>query len=184
MEITKKNHKNRIVGTLHNIRISKNILFALFRIIGPLLLILGILYWFGSLHPDDWTENRMLWSIPSVSRYLILPMPFVWTWIGLDTNGKFGVQLILLGFILIFASKPPKTVERKYFLKSVYSVSKVIICLIVVWHWFDCILEDRTPMEMLEQTVHYAIVYGICYLIGRGGNWMYMRKKSSEHAVA
>ena len=159
---------NTLRGKLKEVKKTKtkNKTFTTFRILGPILLVLGCLYWFGGLHPEEWEKNQLLKYFPSMSKYLIIPIKFAWekldTVVSIGINGKFGVQLIAIAFILIYISMPPK--NEKYALKSLYTVAKVISIVILVWHWLMQLIED---MEVFDGMIYYIITFLICFALGK-----------------
>ena len=159
---------NTLRGKLKEIKKTKtkNKTFTTFRILGPILLVLGCLYWFGGLHPEEWENNQLLKYFPSMSKYLIIPITFAWekldTVVSIGINGKFGVQLIAIAFILIYTSMPPK--NEKYALKSLYTVAKVISIVILVWHWLMQLIED---LEVFDGMIYYIITFLICFVLGK-----------------
>ena len=145
---------------------NKKKIFIVFRIIGPILLVLGFLYLFGGIHPEEWRKNQLLKYLPSISKYLIIPITFVWrkidSVVSIGINGKFGVQLIVIAFILIYISIPDKN-ERNY-LMSLYTVSKIISVVILIWHWLMQLIEDN---RIFDGMIYYIIIFISSFAIGK-----------------
>lgn len=156
------------------VHITKEKVFTAFQIIGPILLVLSFLYWFGGLHHADWKHNPLIMYFPNADEHLLIPIAPLWakidSMITVDANGKFGIQLIAIAFILIFVSKPPK--REKYTLKSLYTVSKLIAVSILLWHWFATMLEEELFFAGMH---HYIFIFIICYAIGRVSGALYKR---------
>lgn len=170
--IAEKKRYNNKVDTLKRLfnsikkSSSKKNIFTLFRIIGPILFVLGFLYLFGGLHPDEWEQNQLLKYFPSMNKYLIIPITFVWQKIDsvvqIGVNGKFGVQLIAIAFILIYISIPAK--NEMCSLKSLYTVSKIILVVIIIWHWLMQLIEDN---GIFDGMIYYIIIFTICFAFGK-----------------
>lgn len=148
---------------------SSNRITTIMRIAGPILLVLGFIYWFGGVHPGEWENNPLFVIFPSVGRFLIIPASAMWNSIdgviSLGLNGKFGAQLIAIAFILICVSRPSRKVQKNYYLRSVYSVSKLICASIFVWH---CLMQMIESRGIFEGILFYLIIFIFCYGLGRG----------------
>lgn len=114
------------------------------------------------MHPEEWAQNQLLQLFLDVGRILILPIEFAWkkldAVVSIGSNGKFGLQLITLGFVLIYVSIPSKTLQNIDYYKSIYSVSKMIVVAIVIWLWLLQLIEDK---DLFEGMFYYIIVFAI-----------------------
>lgn len=156
--------------------VSKKKTQTIFRIVGPILLAIGFLYWFGGSHPEEWEQNSLLKFIPNAWKFFVLPIAFAWEKLdsvaSIGINGKFGLQLITIAFCLIYVSMPAKTAQKNYYFKSIYSVSKVIIISIVVWHWLMQLINDN---EVFDGMIYYILAFVVCNVLGRLVGWIYKK---------
>lgn len=118
-------------------------------IIGIVGLILGFAYWFGGVHPIIWNENAVLKWLPNAWQLLILPIKPLWALASdyMDTNGQFGIQLLLISFMYLNANKAKTRIPNKTFKRFIYNLSKCIGVFFVLWH-FVAQLSDGYSMFM------------------------------------
>ena len=132
-----------------------------FEILGPILLILGIIYWFGDIHVDEWEYNPLLTHFPNINKHLILPISYIWNKLDntiiINTNGKFGIQLMFIAFVLININISSKN-------NMYYTMSKIIIFIIFIWHLFVQLLYNK-PLS--DELFDYFVILISCCIVGK-----------------
>ncbi|MCR5374516.1 MAG: hypothetical protein K6E39_03975 [Lachnospiraceae bacterium] len=86
-------------------------------IAGSVFLIIGFLYWFGGIHPIEWDSNVILRIFPDAGKWLIIPISFLWdkTSVFMDNNGRFGVELIAIAFIIFKGTNAYYLTRKNYY---------------------------------------------------------------------
>lgn len=153
---------------------AKNIALTTLRVAGPVLLVLGFLYWFGGLHPKEWKQNQLFYYFPDISNNMIIPITIIWQKLDsvspVGINGKFGIQLIAAAFVTINISKPLQ--NGKYALKSLYTVAKMILLVILAWHW---LVQSIEGSEMFDGMIYLTAAFFVCVVLGKIAGKIYRK---------
>ena len=149
-------------------RVARKNIYAALYIFGVTCLIFGILYWFGGLYPEEWEENQLLTFFPNIPQFFVLPINFVWNRLNsvadIDSNGKFGIQLITIAFTLVYFAEPKLNIFKYQVFKSMYSVSKIIVAIVFIW---GCLMQVISTSETESGILYYGIAFAISYFVGR-----------------
>lgn len=164
--ITKGNEQEPIVVSACR-AVRKNI-YAVLYVFGVVCLIFGILYWFGGLYPEEWEENQLLTFFPNTPKFFVLPINFAWnrlnSVVDIDSNGKFGIQLITIAFTFVYFAEPKLNIFKYQVFKSMYSVSKMIVVIVFIW---GCLMQVIGTSETESGILYYGIAFAISYFVGR-----------------
>lgn len=164
--ITKRTEQAPVAVSVCRV-VKKNIYAALY-IFGVVCLIFGILYWFGGLYPEEWEENQLLTFFPNIPKFFVLPINFAWNRLNsvanIDSNGKFGIQLITIAFTLVYFAEPKLNIFKCQAFKSMYSVSKIIVAIVFIW---GCLMQIIGTSETESGILYYSIAFAISYFVGR-----------------
>lgn len=103
-----------------------------------LFLIMGFVYWFGGMHPDVMKTNAVLKLLIDIPNWMILPFEKLWKLSinVMDTNGKFGIQLMWISFIMAFTCQAEHTLIRRTWKHNLYTGSKWIAIGFIIWHLY------------------------------------------------
>lgn len=134
-----------------------------FTVIGSILMILGGLYLLGGVHPILWENNKFLAVLPDAPRFLMLPLNTIWNTMAsiMDKNGMFGLELVLIGEMLVSAGD---YIGKKKIAMFMQKLSKFACIAIAVWHFVALIMEGRSFFTALGW---YIIVIAISYFVGK-----------------
>lgn len=140
-----------------------------FEIAGPILLILGFIYWFGGMHPDVWTTNVLLRYFIDIPTWWIIPINNIWIYLVdvMNTNGEFGLQLICLSSLML-AGCNIKMRYKQSWQYNLYLVSKIVAIGFYVWH---VIARFSHPVfkkaDIVRGTLCLVVACGVGLLIGK-----------------
>ncbi len=82
----------------------------------------------------------------------------------IDSNGKFGIQLITIAFTLVYFAEPKLNILKYQVFKSMYSVSKMIVAIVFIW---GCLMQIIGTGETESGILYYSIAFAISYFVGR-----------------
>lgn len=162
--VDKKNKLQEILSSTEK-RNSRKKACNIMDIIGICGLILGFAYWFGGVHPVIWDENVILRWLPDAWSFLILPIRPLWSmsYGYMDTNGQFGVQIIMVSCICLQANKAKTRIPSKTFKRFCYKFSKCVGVFFVLWHFIAQIADGYS---MFRGFGIYLLLFVIVWIVG------------------
>ena len=163
--------KNRLQGILSSTvkRNSRKKACKIMDIIGICGLILGFAYWFGGIHPVIWDENVILRWLPDAWSFLILPIRPIWamTYGYMNSNGQFGVQIMMVSCICLRATKAKTRIPSKTFKRFCYKFSQCIGVFFVLWHLIAQITDGYSMFRGFGiYLLLFVIVWAVGWVIG------------------
>ena len=90
-----------------------------------------------------------------------MPISYIWNKLDntiiINTNGKFGIQLMFIAFVLININISSKN-------NMYYTMSKIIIFIIFIWHLFVQLLYNK-PLS--DELFYYFVILISCCIVGK-----------------
>ena len=140
----------------------KEKIFALFNVIGSILMILGGLYLLGGVQSICRVDNKLLAVLPDVPGFLLLPLnkiDILWPLDIMDRNGIFGLELVPIGGMLVTSEYIGDNKKIAMFMKILSTFACIAIAV-----WSFVILINKAP-SFIFLLIPWILVIAISYFV-------------------
>jgi hypothetical protein len=131
-----------------------------FTVIGSILAVVGLLYFFGGLHPDMWEKYMGL--LPDAHGYMILPIRPLKKFLKtiMTINGIFGLQLLVLAEMFIHGGD---YLGVNKVVKKLPGICSYLCGFAFILHFVALYQEGRSFFTALGW---YLIIIVVTYIVG------------------
>lgn len=126
---------------------SQNALASILTAVGALFLFTASLYIFGGIHPAMWDTNVILKQLPAAGSKLVIGIPAYWTFAEtyMDINGMFGLELLVIAWILLCAGKNDLKFKVSKIIEKIFGYFTFFV---IIWHFVMMALEGQSNTEI------------------------------------